>query len=391
MAEEQEAAGFSYWGSERVCAACIADEALSRWVDGEGFAGECSFCGTEQRVVVTIHNLFVEMGRCIQSEYTPDATMGGPVPTLDSSDVLYNLDDPLGEETRLREVFCEAFNTEWAERDWWTGSYDERLLFGWRQFAERVKRHSRFVFMHPKAAPPAPAGLGPADIAPADILDAIHEVIEDSGLIIPLPAGQLVYRGRKHHPDTHYTTPDELGAPPPRQARSQRMNPAGISYFYAATDEATCLAELRGVEGDTATVTGWVTRRNTFGVDLVRLPEIPSIFEPEPAYSRAALAFMRRFAQEIAKSLKPYDDPVVDYVPTQILSEYIRHCVTNGSGEAVEGVIYPSPARPGGTNIVFFVDDTDHSNPDGLLVMHEEPRRYEATEAITHWRKIDGP
>ncbi len=387
MGEEQDDAGFSYWDNERVCSSCVVDGVLAAWVAGAGSAGVCSFCGTQQHHVVLVHDLFVEMGTCIQSEYTTNVTMDGPVPTLDSNDLLYNLGEPLG-EGRLREVFIEAFLTEWAERDYWVGSYDDRLLLGWEQFVELVKRHSRFVFFHPKA--PRPADLEPADM-PGGVLDVIGDAITKSGLVIPLPAGQTVYRGRRHHPGQPLTSPAELGAPPPQLAGSQRMNPAGISYFYAAVDEATCLAELRGTEGDTATVATWITRRDSYIVDFVRLPEIPSIFDHEPAHNRSALRFLFRFAREIAKPLKPHDDPAVDYVPTQILSEYIRHCVQNWAGEPVEGVMYPSAARPNGTNVVFFVDNFDHHEARGLLKMYGEPQRHVAIEATTRWQAIEGP
>jgi hypothetical protein len=94
MGEEQDDAGFSYWDNERVCSSCVVDGVLAAWVAGAGSAGVCSFCGTQQHHLVQVHDLFVEMGTCIQSEYTTNVTMDGPVPTLDSNELLYNLGEP---------------------------------------------------------------------------------------------------------------------------------------------------------------------------------------------------------------------------------------------------------------------------------------------------------
>jgi hypothetical protein len=72
-------------------------------------------------------------------------------------------------------------------------------------------------------------------------------------------------------------------------------------------------------------------------------------------------------------------------VPTQVVAEYIRQCLASENGEPVEGPMYPSSLRPGGTNIVFFVDNTDRHADDGLLRMEGPPRRYQAVESNTRW------
>jgi hypothetical protein len=388
IAQEQSDAGFSYWGREWVCADCIADEALAAWVDGEGNRGSCSICESDDTRTVWVHDLFVQMAACIADEYTTDVTMDGEIPTLSSGELLYELDEPLG-DGRLRDMFEEAFLTEWGDRHHWTGSYDERLAFGWEQFVDQIRNRTRFVFLHPSTK--RSTYWGPADIEPAEMLDALGDVIKRAGLVIPFPAGQPVYRGRTHHPAVRLATPDELGAPPPAKAGSQRMNPPGIPYFYGATDEATSLAELRSAHGEFATIATWVTRRGCFIVDLVRLDEVPSIFDSEQRHRRLALRFLHKFRTEIAKRLEPGDDPAIDYVPTHIVAEYIRHCLQSDVGGPVEGLMYPSAVRPGGTNIVFFVNDTDHHAADGLLQMYGPPRRYEAVAVDTRWEARPDP
>jgi hypothetical protein len=166
------------------------------------------------------------------------------------------------------------------------------------------------------------------------------------------------------------------------------MSPPGIPYFYGATDERTALAELRGLDGEVATVAFWMTRRDTFIVDLARLPEVPSIFDHEQAALRSERRFLHGFAREISKPMRAHDNPAVDYVPTQVVAEYIRHCVQNGFGELVEGIMYPSAVLPGGTNLVFFVGNAETTVHAPLLSMIGPPIRYEAVEMSTRWIQI---
>jgi hypothetical protein len=158
------------------------------------------------------------------------------------------------------------------------------------------------------------------------------------------------------------------------------MSPPGIAFFYAAADEKTALAELRGLDGEIATVAQWVTSRHTHVLDLVRLREVPSIFDREHAGLRPELRFLHRFSDEISKPVRAHDNPHVDYVPTQIVAEYVRHCVTKFD-EPVEGMIYSSAVEPGRSNIVFFV-----GQEQDLLTMMPPPRTFEATSIRTDWK-----
>jgi hypothetical protein len=46
----------------------------------------------------------------------------------------------------------------------------------------------------------------------------------------------------------------------------------------------------------------------------------------------------------------------------------------------------PSAARTGFTDIVFFVDHTDHQTDDGLLHMVDTPQRLEAVGSEPFWK-----
>jgi hypothetical protein len=387
---EQQEAGFSYSGNHLVCISCVRDEWLRHHVLQNGSESRCDFC-RDEAVCIPVHDLFAEMGTRIQGEYRPYSMsdeVPGPEweiepPTVPSHDLLTELGDPLG-EGELAETFESAFTEDWVALDALVGTKSERLVWGWEGFVALLKTESRFVFLHPLA--PGHETYG-AEINPARMLDELGRVLLKVGLVVPYHAGQAVYRARKHSPEERLTTPADLGAPPPSKTPAQRMNPAGIPYYYGAADEQTALAEVRGLDGDVATVARWITVRDSFVLDLTRLPLLPSIFDAERAHLRSELKFVERFATDIAKPIRAHDNPEVDYVPTQVVAEFVRHCLRTASGDRVEGMLYPSAARPGPANVVFFNDfRPDCDSP--VLRLAGPPMTFTAVAMHTEWEKF---
>jgi len=55
----------------------------------------------------------------------------------------------------------------------------------------------------------------------------------------------------------------------------------------------------------------------------------------------------------------------IDYVPTQVVCEYLRLAFRDSDGCPLDGMIYSSRQRGGGTNVVVFVDENGARDPDG--------------------------
>lgn len=388
---------FSHDGSQYVCAACVVDEHLAEHITNSASADRCDFCGqTGDNLAMPVDDLFDHMESQIRQEYTPALESveipfgndwGVEVLMKRSADVLYELGSPLGEGELLNR-FCSSFTDDWIDNDYWPGRYHERLSNGWDRFATFVKEHSRFTFLNGPAA--GGSNLGAAEVEPAQMLDALGDLLRVTHAVILLPMGETVFRGRKHAPSERLTTAEDLGAPPPRRASSQRMSPPGMAYFYGAQDAATCLAELRGVDGEVATVAGWTTSRHSYVValDLEAFVEVPSLFDPDRADQREAIMFLHQFAKAISQPVRAHDMPEIDYVPTQIVADFIRHYVTSGSGDPVSGIRYPSSARSEGTNWVFFPDGPDDREDAPLLELTTEPVTYEAIDVKVSWQAV---
>jgi hypothetical protein len=130
----------------------------------------------------------------------------------------------------------------------------------------------------------------------------------------------------------------ELTAPPPSIAKSGRMNPAGISVFYAAMSEEVAIAEVRPTVGGIVAVASFTANRPLRVLDLTQLHDIGfagSVFSPSYSDRVAGAKFLRGFHRLIAQPVQPQDEPL-EYLPTQAVAEYVRHVL------GFDGILYAS-------------------------------------------------
>ena len=139
------------------------------------------------------------------------------------------------------------------------------------------------------------------------------------------------------------------------------MSPAGIPVFYGALDRDTAIAETLAHAGAGGTASkvrvSWGTFRT---LDSMRVLDLTSL-EPVPGFfssgrgSREALSFLRTFASEVARPIPQDGREHIEYVPTQVVAEYFRHVYEGADGSRIDGILYPSSVREGGTSCVLFV------------------------------------
>ena len=79
-------------------------------------------------------------------------------------------------------------------------------------------------------------------------------------------------------------------------------------------------------------------------VDLTRLPAEPSMFDPELGRLRRHIRFLHMFIEQLTARVET-DHEDIEYVPTQIVTEYLLHVLDGG--EQVRGLIYQSSNSQG--------------------------------------------
>ncbi len=188
------------------------------------------------------------------------------------------------------------------------------------------------------------------------MLEKLGDVIQSCELIRNLPVGTKLFRARGYKEGTNYATPGELGPPPVEFAKTAgRMNAPGIVVFYGALDRRTAAAEATGSHLHLS-IGEFETLVDLTIVDLTDLPRVPSIFE---GANRDSLLFLHHFAEEVSQPFEPDADIHIEYVPTQIVSEYLRHRLRAEDSKAVRGVLYRSAKRPDTKNLALFIDSIE--------------------------------
>jgi hypothetical protein len=184
------------------------------------------------------------------------------------------------------------------------------------------------------------------------------------------------FRARIFAPGARPTTAADLGTAPRDAAiYPNRMSPAGIPMFYAALDEDTAVVETfdpsRSGKHEIALARFRSIRPLTF-LDLTSLPEIPSDFDRENHGAQQPLRFLWSFARELAHPVARDERAHTEYVPTQVVTEFIRHRFRPvDDGPTLDGVLYSSSKERGSVAVVVFANP-EHCGPRDDLKSYED-------------------
>ena len=159
------------------------------------------------------------------------------------------------------------------------------------------------------------------------------------------------------------------------------MSPAGIPLFYAAESATTAAAEVSTKENYKFCHIGtFETSREVMLIDFTAELLMPSIYDEDKAHKREAILFLRRFVKDM--SLPVNGEENIDYLPTQIVTEYIRY-LFKINGKNVDGVRYPSAQHEGGICYALFVDSEHCLNAYDKIEDNDELNLI-LTDARTH-------
>lgn len=248
---------------------------------------------------------------------------------------------------RVLEAVLDVITPDEWNKDPGTLPRNVALYYAWHDFCEKVKHETRFVFL----SIPEEHSDHPDDFTTREILDKLMEIVQAREILTKIPTGTIFYRGRMVD-DAKTTGYDAstLGSPPRDKASANRMSPAGISMFYGCDDIATVVAEISShTERHFAIIGAFETIRPLHVVDLAALPEIPSVFDLKGRQHYFELLFLWSFGRDLSKSVVLDGREHIEYVPTQVVTEYMRWLPNT----TIDGILYGS-AQNGGTSCVIF-------------------------------------
>ncbi len=363
LLKQQEQGWRSVDPDRMVCAKCFEDYAIQDLIRDGATEKKCSYCGRRSKkpIAVPMNDVLELIGEGLGFEYADPAEQnpsdeGGYVlPTMDSRE-LFDEIGPIAQNEDVHEEIVEAFGDKtWNQKDLFSLWEGDALRYGWEAFVKAVKYQRRYVFLRPKKR-----GRSDDEVpTPDKMLDRIGAVIKEVELVRTMDADTRWFRARVHGPAEKYTSAAELGTVPRKAARSSnRMSPAGIPMFYGAGDQSTAIAETYTPNPGTpavVTVAKFRTARDGWVVDLSALPRFPSLFDEGRRHLRAPISFLRSFVEDLAKPIVKDGREHIEYVPTQVVTEYLRHIFRTDTGHRVRGVVYQSARNGGGTCCVLFV------------------------------------
>jgi len=123
---------------------------------------------------------------------------------------------------------------------------------------------------------------------------------------------------------------DEMGPPPYSLSTHGRANPKGIPYLYVATNELTCIAEIRPWVGAIISIATIHPISPLKVIDLSKKTKIESPFTVEDLKSSIeASNLLNQLSYELSKPVSP-NDSYLEYIPTQFLAESIKQLGYDG-------------------------------------------------------------
>ncbi len=384
-----------------VCAQCFGDDGICRFIETFGDPHGCSFCERSDSPTAPIDMVCDYMHTCLLEFFSLAANClpyesregGYQAEHWDTYDLLFDklqLDLPRDSDEQLRQMLLHRIGEEyWCKYDWLSLDHDEILEDSWEKFCRMIQHERRFFFAILKENTEVGENLfrNGEEFEPLELLIEIVDLAAEFNLVQTLLAGTKFYRSRRCEPDAPFQTARQLGPPPASEAfRANRMNPPGIPMMYGAKTETTAVLESRA---SCVTVGQFEFEREVRILDLADLPDIPSIFSGMERRKLLGLVFMHAFAKDIARPVVQDDRIHIEYIPSQVITEYIRD--SEFDCRAVDGIHYPSEFQAGGPNLVLFATQDDLREPDGTAVSQQKDPLVEPWIRLVETRLRNNP
>lgn len=358
--------GFSCDDDLTVCIDCFEEEGIVQFITDHHNSTVCSFCqkDSQSTIACSLGSVIEHILMSISYEWSDPNSEGLSYITKEggwqdttyySFEVFEIIEINILNPHLQDHILASIHNSLWCERNRYSLKKDETFMYGWGHFCDFVKTKARYLFLD--AENPDYDERQHDEMNPVKILDVLKHIINKNDLIEVLNTDTDLKRVRISEVSESFVTAKELGSPPIEHATMpNRMSPAGIPMFYGAFEIGTAISETyQKCEVDKKATCGIF--RPIRDLVLINLPEqsiIPSLFDEHNRERRSDLRFLNGFVRDFIRPIDRDDRAHIDYVPTQIVTEYFRHIFKTDNGLQADGVIYPSSKNNGHKAVVIF-------------------------------------
>lgn len=317
------------------CVECFTSPYIISIISGNDSIGNCDFCKTEQTSIYPAREL-VPFFRNILSLYYLDENSTKQIAQSIKDD--FNiLSDSIANPADLFEAIFTNEMEEFGRL--FQGNVSSRIntLFVtesnqihnvWNEFKEEIKFINRY------------------HIKNTINLKKLETFFRHESFFRTIKPGRIFFRCRISDKDGF--TCKKMRNPPIKLASSGRANPEGISYLYVADSIETSMYETRASLFDYVTI-GEFKLREDLKILNLRNPKDDPIYWSEIEEIEDFLIYIP-FIQTLQKELSlpiRKRDKLLDYIPTQYISEFIKSL-------GFDGVEYQSSLFSNGYNIAIF-------------------------------------
>lgn len=372
----------------RVCVDCIREPHLKKLVEEEGENGNCTSCGSVTQSIDTSYNRFFQLIKALirfhYSEWDYNTHWGG-----DSyHSLFYGEDNILFYESRTRNE----------------DSYEDMVspIVGGPVYEDYDKGVSVFAGYMEDGQP---AGiLRSIKSERSRVLIEISERLKSENYFIVedqlksvllkykgqmekcLPLGMEFYRARigisekkntltmGFEGEVHYKPykNSAISAPPPRIAGEGRINRSGVSFFYAATDKYTAVAEVRPHPGEQVSIGKFRLTKDVIVCDFSN-SQIMHFFENDKLLDE--FVHLNTLNIFFNKTVTPSGRE--HYTITQLIADCLRQM-------GYEGIMFNSTVGSGNNLTVFYPEHMEYIDSENEVLQVNSIRyEYESLPIIS--------
>jgi hypothetical protein len=361
MMLEEEEYSLGNVKSSFICYKHINDYAIANYIKRSTNKGKCTYCEEERSIVSLeklmlfilegINKFYEDAANCMPYDYENGGYLG---PTFDKYDIVgdfLNIEDFVLEQD-INDAFSD---TIWSKNNMYDISEKDLLESQWELFKNVVKYKSRYMFSQTSLF------KTDQDSQKAyDIFKKIKRGIIPLGIISKIEITTQLFRVRQHTNSEKIIKFDQIASTPNNHAvYANRMSPAGISMFYCAFEFITAYKETvdqNSKKKSKITSAVFQNKRELKVIDLTNLKDI-SIFDNKKRPHYFLNLFLKAFVEDLSKNILHDGKEHIEYVPTQIVTEFFRYPFSESKKTPIDGIIYPSSKNIGKKACVLFFDN----------------------------------
>ena len=345
-----------------VCSRHISDYAVRNFIKGSEQKGKCSYCDKKGKIVTFlelmklimfgIDLMYEDAANWMSYDSREGGYLGKTYYNGELIDELLEIDNYELQE----DITYGIADLTWSTQYDYYSTEKELLDENWKLFKEVVKYKNRYLFSQSTKFK-----TDEDNRRPFDVFNDINSAIIPLNLLSKLSIKTKLFRARQHNLDEKVETIIDIASTPQDYSiYSNRMSPAGISMFYCSFDDETAKLETieRNKDKTHMTIGTFFGRRELNIIDFSRLFNV-SIFDKEKQEYFYISQFLKSFIMDLSKDIKKDGKEHIEYVPTQIVTEFFRYVYSEENKISIDGIVYPSSKNIGKNACVLFFDSDE--------------------------------